>query len=420
VRGYLIDTQRPTDLRSVNVRCGVAELRVLLASALIVSIVSPSVLRTARADDGALIVPPAIPPDSIFSDSQKTVPSMAMVPPTNDHTLFLPNFGPSSFPPSSNEPPAPRNRSIPRGPDDVLLAPEEMTPEEQWDDEHSDVPILHPFSGPDKLLKQMTYRKTFTPPGSDNLFGLIDIALEAYLSPKCEVFGAPLLLTPYFTFHWFEGSSPFAVPGSVYDTGFEIRQVRQIGERLSVDAAVAPSVFSDFVNAQSQPFRVVGRAVFMYQYSPTTRVALGATYLGRDDIKVLPVAGVLWRPTPRWEVDALFPKPRAAWNFNTPSAIKRFSRTRVGPWLGFSPIQHYWLYTAGELGGNTWAVREAGIDDRLTYFDLRVVLGIEQRAVHGPRGRIEIGYVFDRKVSYLNGPESLLHDTFMLRGELAH
>jgi hypothetical protein len=128
---------------------------------------------------------------------------------------------------------------------------------------------------------------------------------------------------------------------------------------------------------------------------------------------------LLWRPA-RWEIDALFPKPRVAWNFDKPPLLDRFTRTRIAPWLGFSPVQQFWLYTAGELGGNTWAVREAGIDDRLTYFDLRLMVGIEQRATEGPRGRFEIGYVWDRKVSYLNGPSSLLHDTFMMRGEMAH
>jgi hypothetical protein len=88
--------------------------------------------------------------------------------------------------------------------------------------------------------------------------------------------------------------------------------------------------------------------------------------------------------------------------------------------LGFSPIQQYWLYVSGELGGNTWAVRENGINDKLTYYDLRAMIGIEQRAVHGPRGRIEVGYVFNRSVSYASGPSELLHDTVMLRGELAH
>ncbi|HWB01086.1 MAG TPA: hypothetical protein VG713_21490 [Pirellulales bacterium] len=359
-------------------------------------------------DELPMPLPPVIPPDSIFSDAQRAPASMAMVPPSNDHTTLLPEAN------------TPRTHAPQIDPSNIDLAPGEVLltdePEEKL---HHDVWVLPWIMGPDKPLRQMTYRKTFLPPGGNNLFGIVDVAIEAMVIPKHLLFGSPLVITPYFTFHWFEGNSPFPVPGTVYDVGLELAHVRPVTDRLSVDIAVAPSVFSDFVNAQSQPFRVVGRGVALYDITPTAKVALGATYLGRDDIKVLPIAGLLWRPA-RWEIDALFPKPRVAWNFDKPPLLDRFTRTRIAPWLGFSPVQQFWLYTAGELGGNTWAVREAGIDDRLTYFDLRLMLGIEQRATEGPRGRFEIGYVWDRKVSYLNGPSSLLHDTFMMRGEMAH
>ena len=36
------------------------------------------------------------------------------------------------------------------------------------------------------------------------------------------------------------------------------------------------------------------------------------------------------------------------------------------------------------------------------------------------RGRLEIGYVFNREVSYASGADALLHDTIIMRGELAH
>jgi hypothetical protein len=306
-----------------------------------------------------------------------------MIPPSSDHAEFL---------------------TDPKRPT-VTGMPPSLPPPPDADEAAAEIPILGAISGPEKFVKQMTYRKTFLPP-SDYL-SIIDIAIEATIAPKRLVFGAPLWFTPFFTFHFFEGTKPFPMTSSTYDAGGEIRQVYNVTPRLAADIAVAPSVYTDFMNNQPQTFRVVGRGVAMYQWSPTTQLALGATYLGRDDIKILPVAGVLWRPNPFWEVDALFPKPRVAWSFSPPYVVEQFSRTKYAPWLGFSPIQQYWLYSAGELGGNSWTTGYNNTADSLTYYDLRVSVGIEQRATRGPRGRVEIGYVFDRKISLLSGPSSL-------------
>lgn len=235
----------------------------------------------ARADD-ALLLPPVIPPDSVFSDGQRGPLPVAMIPPSSDHAEFL---------------------TDPKRPT-VTGMPPSLPPPPDADEAAAEIPILGAISGPEKFVKQMTYRKTFLPP-SDYL-SIIDIAIEATIAPKRLVFGAPLWFTPFFTFHFFEGTKPFPMTSSTYDAGGEIRQVYNVTPRLAADIAVAPSVYTDFMNNQPQTFRVVGRGVAMYQWSPTTQFALGATYLGRDDIKMLPVAGVLWRPNPFWEVNALF------------------------------------------------------------------------------------------------------------------
>jgi hypothetical protein len=151
------------------------------------------------------------------------------------------------------------------------------------------------------------------------------------------------------------------------------------------------------------------------------QLALGVTYLGRDDIKLLPVGGFIWRPNQATELEAIFPRPRYNRRFTPPTVIQRFSERPIAPWLGFSPYQQYWFYVGGELGGNTWAIRTPdGEDTRFTYSDLRLVMGIEQRASEGPRGRIEIGYVFDRYVRFTGETATPIHDSFMMRGEIAH
>ena len=79
----------------------------------------------------------------------------------------------------------------------------------------------------------------------------------------------------------------------------------------------------------------------------------------------------------------------------------------------------WWGYTAGEFGGNSYAIeRTWGADDIATYRDLRFILGIERKDISGMYHRFEVGYVFDRLVSYQSGTPSFAPTpTVMLRGE---
>jgi hypothetical protein len=377
-------------------RDGTRSNRRLLWAALAAALMGESSTR----GEEPVSLPPVIPHDSVFSDAQRGPRVAALIsPPASEHGPFLPTDEPFTAPgqPTTLGPPPP----------ELLEAQSNV-----------DIPFLHKVVGPDRFIRQMNYRKTFLPLSDD--LGVIDIAVEAIMSPKWQVFGAPLWITPYFTWHVFDGTHPFPLPEYTYDTGVELRHLRKITPRLTGDISVAPSVFTDFDNSQSQTFRVVGRGVGIYDLLPTTQIVLGATYLGRDDIKVLPIAGVLWRPTDVWEIDAVYPRPRVARAIIPPPLVQKFSRRPIAPWLGFSPIQQYWLYSAGELGGNTWTTGVGGPNNAFTYYDLRAVVGIEQRATHGPRGRFEIGYVFSRRATSLAGGDSLLHDTIMLRAEASH
>ncbi|MBS0209584.1 MAG: hypothetical protein JSS27_11595 [Planctomycetes bacterium] len=355
----------------------------------------PWPLNAARAE------PPAVSPDAVFSDSRPHVPSMAMVPPASDYPAFLPY--PAA--PAANSP---------------LYVPSPPTAAYPAEDAPA---VYYNLFGQQKteppILRQLAYRKSIMPPGTE-LFGIVDINLEATFAPRRPILGTTLYATPFFNFHLFESPQVITTPGTVYDAGVELRQMYQFIPRWTFDMAVAPSVYTDFDTSQRSVYRVVGRGVAIYDVSPTLQLALGATYLGRNDIKALPIFGAIWRPDSATEIEAIYPRPRVSRRFTPPTIVEKFSHHPLAPLFGFSPIQQYWLYVSGELGGNTWAVRQNGLDDQLTYYDLRVMLGIEQRAAHGPRGRIEIGYVFNREVSYASGADALLHDTFIMRGELAH
>jgi hypothetical protein len=115
----------------------------------------------------------------------------------------------------------------------------------------------------------------------------------------------------------------------------------------------------------------------------------------------LPVAGRIWTPKDWLRVEAIFPRPRLA--------------TRIGD-------SSHWLFLGGELGGGTWAVErvnpyyvgashahplyvrshitEKQFDDNATYRDLRLVFGWESVTEGSLSSSLEIGYVFNRKLSY--------------------
>jgi hypothetical protein len=79
-----------------------------------------------------------------------------------------------------------------------------------------------------------------------------------------------------------------------------------------------------------------------------------------------------------------------------------------------------WAYLAGEFWGDAWAIRRTddGLVDQVVLSDDRVILGLERKAPGGLSSRIEIGYVFSRRIRYSDGYYIDPTPTLMLRGGL--
>jgi hypothetical protein len=149
--------------------------------------------------------------------------------------------------------------------------------------------------------------------------------------------------------------------------------------------------------------RIQGRALGVYQWTPTAKAILGAVYLDRDDIAALPAAGLIWTPTEYLKFDILFPRPRIALR-------------------GFRDCQSaWWLYVGGEFGGGTWGVtRASGAGDSATLRDLRLLAGLERESDHFT-AKLEGGYVFGRELTYASGLGDIdLDDAAMIRAVLAY
>lgn len=211
----------------------------------------------------------------------------------------------------------------------------------------------------------------------------------------------PLLVTPGFAFNWLEGPGVAGadLPPRLYDAYLDFAWYPRCYQWLGGELGFRTGVWSDFDHVSSDSIRFLGRGLASVALSPNLDILFGAVYLDRLDVKILPAGGVYWRPTPEWDVYAVFPNPK----------IRRFI-TAIGnsKWYG---------YMAGEYGGGSWTVERSVGDDRIDINDIRVIGGVEWETQTFIRGHVEMGYVFDREVVYNSGapPTLSLDDTFMIR-----
>jgi len=316
-------------------------------------------------------LPPVGPPGSLLTE--RAPESVAMLPPSADGPIFFAN---------------PRDPGVPY----ESLA-EEAAKE--------GAPVVPP-GFKNGMWQFTTFRKTFLMPGARNTgFGMEDFLLQTTIALPFFTREKPIFITPYFQAHVLQGPVPVDLPPQLYDVSLEFRIMRQLNPKWGMDLALAPAILSDFQNMTHQAYRLTGRGVFLYTWTGTVQIAGGVTVTGRQDVPILPVGGVIWTPGPNWRTEAVFPRPRI---------LRRFIDTDRAAW---------WVYTAGEFGGNSYAIeRASGADDLATYRDLRFELGLERKTPAGAYNRFEVGYVFDRDISYLSGTPSFAPSpTVMLRGE---
>ena len=265
-----------------------------------------------------------------------------------------------------------------------------------------------------RFLKEIRFETTWLAGDhtSDNL-DINTVELNAtFAVPFFYNTESPLLVTPGFAVHYFEGPVTLAalgpdLPPRVYDAYLDLGWQPLITPWLTGDLGIRTGVYSDFEEFNSSSFRIMGRALGLLAFTPTTQVALGIIYLDRNDVKLLPAGGVIWRPNPDTRYDILFPNPKLAHRMSDIGTME------------------LWWYVGGEYGGGAWTVQRVGpppFSDAIDYNDIRVILGLEWILQRGLRGHFEIGYVFDREIVFVGGPPANFKpdDTVMLRGGITY
>ncbi|QDU37803.1 hypothetical protein Mal4_21200 [Maioricimonas rarisocia] len=232
--------------------------------------------------------------------------------------------------------------------------------------------------------------------GKGNTFGMTSLDFRGTL----EFPALPgIFATPRFGWHFLDGPASTDLPGQLYNLSVDLLMVRPIGRNWMVHLAVAPSLYTDFDHVSGDSVRIVGRGLAFYRWSPTLQLSGGVVYLDRDDIPILPAAGLVYTPNDDTRIELMFPRPRIARRYQVEANHER------------------WFYLTGELGGGTWSVkRTSGRDDVATYGDLRLLFGIDHKWYAGPSLFFEGGYVFSRDLEYeSNIGNRSFTDTVMVR-----
>lgn len=222
----------------------------------------------------------------------------------------------------------------------------------------------------------------------------------------------PLLITPGFAFNWFDGpeSDPAAVPRGpdfpprVYDAYLDAAYNPRWTPELGAELGLRVGVYSDFEEVNDDSIRVLGRGLGVVSLTPQFEFLLGAVYLDRLRVKLLPAGGVRWRPAPAWDLYLVFPNPK----------IRRtFFSTGSADW---------WWYVTGEYGGGSYTVEREGFGDRVDYNDVRVAFGLEWQTPRQATGHLEIGYAFDRELYFESGAplQASLDDAVMFRAGIGY
>lgn len=266
-----------------------------------------------------------------------------------------------------------------------------------------------PPSGRRGLVQGMNFLAEWSPALESDGLGRSTVSGSVGLGVPPVLFGTPLLITPRAAIHTLEGPNTTDVPARLYDLELSFGTFRKLSDRWSARANVSVGVYGDDDSlGTSDALRVSGLGLAIYNASPAWQWAFGAAYLNRDDISVLPVAGVIYNSgAVRYEL--MMPRPRILWRLppDGPSGCDRA------------------VYVGGELGGGAWAVRRTtGATDTLNLSRYGLLFGY-QRSERGTIGRpgangwsqrYELGYLFGRDLEYASvGTEQSLDDSFVAR-----
>lgn len=231
--------------------------------------------------------------------------------------------------------------------------------------------------------------------------GITETEVFAAFALPAPTTKTPLVLMPTMHLHLLDAPNFVGLPLHLYATYLDFLWLPRVGERWKGMVSVAPGWYSDFEDGSDDGFRFTGRGIARYAWVPETfELVLGVIYTNRLNNKVIPAAGLIWKPSDDLNYELVFP------------------RAKIGRRLSWGMGFENWLYVGGGFGGDTWSIAApGGGQETLDMLDWRLTLGWERKMNGGAGVRFEVGYVFARELEFAStGTEFNLDDTLLLRG----
>jgi hypothetical protein len=249
------------------------------------------------------------------------------------------------------------------------------------------------------FFQKVRFTGTWIPSFDESDVGFSDLEALGMVGVPLPTTDWPLMITPKFMVRYLDGPTTPDLPARLYDTSIEFRWLPKITDRLRLAVAIEPGVHTDFEKGDADAVRTPGHGVAIYDLSPTRQLVLGAMYLDREDISILPAGGLILKPNEDWQFDLIFPYPKIA------SRLWADGRTE------------FWHYVAAEFGSGPYSIRRVdGRQDVIILSDYRLLYGLEKKKLGGLWSRIEAGYVFGREIEFVsNDPRYQPSPTLLLR-----
>ena len=261
------------------------------------------------------------------------------------------------------------------------------------------------------VFQKLLFDGTWLAPGGADGMGMYDLQLQTIFALPCPTIDSPLVITPGFAVHYLQGPRNVNLPPQLHEGYIDFRWLSQVTPKLGLDFAVTPGYYSDFDQESSKALRIQGHGAAAWTWNETTKFVMGGAYLDRPDVEFIPIGGVIWTPSEDVSFDLVFPHPKISRRINWPA------------WCGTEAAEaQHWAYVAGEFFGDAWAIRRSdGSDDVVVLSDYRLILGVERKVAGGLSSRLEVGYVFGRRIRFRSDtPDFHPTDTIMLRGGLTY
>jgi hypothetical protein len=258
---------------------------------------------------------------------------------------------------------------------------------EEWE-AHTPPLVTHIYPNKPGLFQRFGLSGSFIEGGTEGRAPAIaDISTYSTMAIPFPIREWPLNITTGADARTLSGPTTPDLPPTLYDAYVDFTWNLRITQRSSHVFSVAPGYYSDFQQSSGHALRVTGKWVGAYEVV-RNRITLitGTIYLGRDDLKMLPMTGLVFTPNDWSRFEAMFPNPRASLRLRSEESFED------------------WLYSGFDFyGGQTYAIERANASiDRVSILDSRAVLGYERRRQGGAGWNMESGWVFDRQVRYHN------------------